>query len=253
MAMATGETGMSEHALVIDGLSAGYPGRQVLSTIDLCIERGEWLALVGPNGSGKSTLLDCIAGRMKIQAGAIRIAGFALDSSEQSAKRQLGYAIAPEKLPPLLSGRQCLAVHAAAKQITHDDSELEQLADELGIAKWLDDAVAMYSYGTRQKLGVLLALIGEPALIVLDESFNGLDPASGLALKRRLRARVDAGRCAILLATHALDIVERYTDRAVLLHEGRFIGNWNRRELAAFRDSHDGGLEAALAQAMHSA
>jgi len=240
---------MSELALEIDGLSAGYPGRPVLSAIDLRIARGEWLALIGPNGSGKSTLLDCVSGRMPLHAGSIRIAGIDLGTSAASAKQHLGYALAPEKLPALLTGRQCLAVYAAAKRVAGTDDELEALAGELGIQRWLDDAVALYSYGMRQKLAILLALVGEPVLVVLDESFNGLDSTSGLALKRRLRERVAAGRCAILLATHALDIVERHADRAVLLHDTRLIGSWNRTDLDRVRASA-GGLEAALAVTM---
>jgi ABC-2 type transport system ATP-binding protein len=120
-----------------------------------------------------------------------------------------------------------------------------KLADRLRLTTWLDDAVAMMSYGTRQKLGVLL---GEPALIVLDETFNGLDPASRLLLKRHLRARVDAGRVGILLATHALDIAEHWADRVALLHEGGIAHTWNRGELLALRAERDSGLEAALAQ-----
>lgn len=240
---------MSEPALEIDALVAGYPGRPVLSAIDLRIERGEWLALIGPNGSGKSTLLDCVSGRMPLHAGSIRIAGIDLGTSTTSAKQHLGYAVAPEKLPALLTGRQCLAVHAAAKHVASTDEELDVLAGELGIRRWLDDAVALYSYGMRQELSILLALVGNPALLVLDESFNGLDPASGLALKWRLRERVDAGRCAILLATHALDIVERHADRAVLLHDTRLIGSWDRTDLDRLRASAD-GLEAALAVTM---
>ena len=81
------------------------------------------------------------------------------------------------------------------------------------------------SYGTRQKLGVLLALLGAPALVVLDETFNGLDPASGLLLKRHLRDRVDAGRCGVVLATHALDIAEHWADRVALLHEAQWLVN----------------------------
>ena len=113
----------------------------------------------------------------------------------------------------------------------------------------LDRFVASYSLGTRQKLAVLLALLGEPALVVLDEAFNGLDPASALVLKRHLRTRVSAGRCGVLLATHALDVVERYSDRAVLLLDGRVAKEWSREALAALRAMPGEGLETALAAA----
>jgi ABC-2 type transport system ATP-binding protein len=111
----------------------------------------------------------------------------------------------------------------------------------------LDRFVGAYSLGTRQKLAVLLALLGEPQLLVLDEAFNGLDPASALALKHFLRDRVAAGKCSVLLATHALDIVERYADRAALLLHGRIAHEWRKDELAVMRAKSEEGFEAALA------
>ncbi|MBO9661628.1 ABC transporter ATP-binding protein [Dokdonella sp.] len=239
---------MSDAVLEISALRAGYGERAVLRDVDLRLARGEWLALLGANGSGKSTLLDVCVGRLAPASGTVRIGGHSILTDAVAAKAKLGYAVAPERLPPLLSARECLAVHAAAKRLATIDADVLELAEALRLAPWLDDAVALMSYGTRQKLGVLLALLGQPELIVLDETFNGLDPASGLLLKRHLRARVDAGRCGVLLATHAIDIAEHWTDRVSLLHEGRLVHEWPREELARLRASRDGGLEAALAE-----
>lgn len=239
---------MSETVLGISALHAGYGARRVLHGVDLDVARGEWVVLLGANGSGKSSLLDCCVGRLTPTAGEIRVAAHSLRAEAVAAKRRLGYAVAPERLPPLLTARECLAVQAAAKRRDAIDTDVLELADALRLAPWLDDAVALMSYGTRQKLGVLLALVGDPALVVLDETFNGLDPASSLLLKRHLRARVAAGRAGVLLATHALDVAEHWADRAALLHEGRIAHAWSRGELDGLRDRADGGLEAALAQ-----
>jgi ABC-2 type transport system ATP-binding protein len=96
---------------------------------------------------------------------------------------------------------------------------------------------------------VLLALVGDPLLIVLDEAFNGLDPASALLLKRHLRARLQRRGAALLLATHSLDIVEHYADRAAVLIDGKLKHEWPKDELRRLRDQH-GDFEAAVAQAM---
>ena len=244
---------MNEEVLDLRGVHAGYASREVLLGIDLRVERGEWLALLGANGSGKSSLLDTCVGRLAVSAGSARVATHSITNAPIAAKRMLGYAIAAERLPKLLTARECLVVQAAAKQLIEIDAEVLDLADALRLTPWLDDAVALMSYGTRQKLGVLLALLGEPALIVLDETFNGLDPASALFLKRHLRERVDAGRCGVLLATHALDIAEHWADRVVLLHEGRIAYTWNRDALLALRAASTGSLEAALAQRLTEA
>lgn len=228
---------MSPPVLEIRGLAAQRRGRRILHDLDLQLDRGHWLVLLGANGSGKSTLLDCCVDRLQPLAGQVQIEGHSLLTTPVAAKQRLGYAIAPERLPELLSARECLSVQAAAKGLREIEQEVLDLAQALGLAPWLDDAVALMSYGTRQKVGALIALLGEPALIVLDETFNGLDPASALLLKRHLRARVDAGRCAVLLATHALDLAEHWADRVALLHEGRLLETWTRAQLEASRNS----------------
>jgi len=129
---------------------------------------------------------------------------------------------------------------------TAGDPQVIELAGAFRLDTLLDAYVDTYSTGTRQKLAVLLSLIGTPTLLVLDEAFNGLDPASSLILKRHLRAAVDGGRCSVLLATHALDVVERYADRAALLLDGRLAHEWRAQELAALRISQ--GLETAVAE-----
>lgn len=244
---------MSEEVLNLHGVRAGYAGREVLLGIDLQVMRGEWVALLGANGSGKSSLLDTCVGRLGPSAGSVRIGTHSIADAAIEAKRMLGYAIAPERLPSLLTARECFVVQAAAKSLPGVDAEVLDLAAALRLTPWLDDAVALMSYGTRQKLGVLLALLGEPALVVLDETFNGLDPASGLLLKRHLRERVDARRCGVLLATHALDIAEHWADRVALLHDGRIAYTWNREALQTLRTAGAGALEAALAQRLTEA
>ena len=236
-------------ALLVRSLHAAYDKLVVLNGVDLEVARGEWLALLGPNASGKTTLLHCIAGMLVPAAGSISICGNSLRQQAMAAKRALGFGCAPESLPGLLTGRQCLEIYAAAKGLAAIGGDVLALAEEFAFSPMLDRFVGSYSLGTKQKLAVLLALLGEPALVVLDEAFNGLDPASALVLKRHLRSRVSARRCGVLLATHALDVVERYSDRAALLLNGRIAREWNSEELAVLRAAPGEGLEVALAAA----
>jgi ABC-2 type transport system ATP-binding protein len=181
-------------------------------------------------------------------AGEIEICGHTLARDARAAKRSLGYGCAPERLPGLLTGRQCLEVYAAAKGVREIDANVLDLMRTFALEPLLDHFVDTYSLGTRQKLAALLALIGAPQLIVLDEAFNGLDPASGRALKRHLRTLVDARRASVLLATHALDIVERYADCAALLLGGRIARIWSAVELSSCRSSAE-SLEEAISVA----
>jgi ABC-2 type transport system ATP-binding protein len=238
---------MSSAALEVRNLTARYATADVLADVSLRVQAGEWFCILGPNGVGKSTLLQCVAGRMTPAHGEVHIRGCSLKDAPLDAKRRLGHACAPDELPALLTGRQCLEVYASAKGLAGVDPALAALADRLRFTPYLDACVDTYSLGTRQKLCVLLALLGAPALIVLDEAFNGLEPASALAVKQELHRRLREEGCALLLATHSLDIVEHHADRAALLLEGRIAREWSREEMAALRAQGGDALEEALA------
>ncbi|HEV7357683.1 MAG TPA: ABC transporter ATP-binding protein [Steroidobacteraceae bacterium] len=239
---------MSGIILEIRELRAGYGRRTVLENISISLAAGEWFVLLGPNGCGKSTLLDCVVGRLRPSGGEIRIGGFSLRQDPYEAKQRLGYGCPPDVLPALLTARQCLEVHAAAKE-QGIGADLLALAEELRFTPYLESFVDTLSLGTRQKLAVLLALVGDPLLIVLDEAFNGLDPASALILKRHLRARMERRGGAMLLATHSLDIVEHYADRAAVLIEGKLKHVWPKAELQRLR-ANQADFETALAAAI---
>ncbi len=243
---------MSAAILEIRELRAGYGRRTVLESISISLAAAEWFVLMGPNGCGKSTLLDCVVGRLLPSGGEIRIGGFSLRQDPYEAKLRLGYACAPEALPALLTARQCLEVHAAAKNQSGIGADLLALAEELRFTPYLESFVDTLSLGTRQKLAVLLALVGDPLLVVLDEAFNGLDPASALALKRQLRSSIARRGGALLLATHSLDIVEHHADSAAVLIEGRLKHVWPKSELQRLR-ANQLDFEAALAAATGAA
>src|SRR5215471_17352388 len=149
------------HVLETENLRARYGHHEVLNGVTLRVDRGEWFCLLGPNGVGKSTLLHCIVGRLEPTSGSVRISGQPLATAPAAAKARLGYACAPDQLPELLTGRQCLEVYALAKELDAIDADVLALAEELRFTPFLDGFVDTYSLGTRQKLWVLLALLGD--------------------------------------------------------------------------------------------
>jgi ABC-2 type transport system ATP-binding protein len=238
---------MTSIALDIRDVHARYGKLEVLRGVTLQVRTGQWFCLLGPNGVGKSTLLHCVAGRLVPSAGDILVCGHSVRTQTVDAKHKLGFGCAPEQLPGLLTGRQCLEVYANAKGLERIDPDVLELGEALKFGTYLDRFVDTYSLGTRQKLCVLLALLGEPTLVVLDEAFNGLDPASALIVKRHLQQRLAANRCSVLLATHSLDIVEHYADKAALLLDGRIVRQWSDSEIAAVREQGTDRFEELLA------
>jgi ABC-2 type transport system ATP-binding protein len=249
MAIEKGCTHMTEPVLSVRNLTVRYGSRHVLAGGDLTIATGDWFTLLGPNGSGKTTLLRCVVGQIAPAAGSVHIGGQSILEAPERAKHLLGYAHPPERLPGLLTGRQCLEVYAAAHDLPAIGTGILHLAAKLRLEAALDHWVSTYSLGTRQKLSILLALIGDPALIVLDEAFNGLDPASAAVVKRELLERIAERSSAVLLATHALDVVLRHATQAALLLDGGIVKIWERDQLATMRTGEPGALEAALASA----
>jgi len=237
-------------ALLIEGLSHAYVQHRVLNGVELRLERGEFLALIGPNGSGKTTLLKCLAGILSPQEGRILIDGVDMATDPQAAKSRLGFAVDPTLLPGLLSGRQCLELFAGARGLPGIPEDTLALAQQLNFTPWLERDVQDYSLGTRQKLGILLGLIGSPPLVILDEPMNGLDPQSAFALKQYLVRLTKEKNCAVLLATHALEVAERFITRATLLVEGRLVRHWDAEALHAIRHDPENSLEQAMVEAM---
>lgn len=237
--------------LQLSQLGFAYDPREpVLHDIDLQLPCGEFVALLGPNGSGKSTLLECVVGILAPSKGQVLIDGIDMAIDPQAAKSRLGFAIDPNRLPGLLTGREALRLFAGARRLDRIPEASLALAELLRLSPMLDRRIGQYSLGTRQKLGIVLGLLAEPPLLVLDEPLNGLDPPSAWALKVHLQELARERGTTVLLATHSLDIAERFTTHALLLVDGRLHSSWDRAELDRIRDDPARSLEQAMVQAL---
>lgn len=238
---------MNAPLLDLASVTVGHSHGAILTNVNLTVAAGRWVALVGPNASGKTSLLRTVAGRLPPLSGTVRIRGSSLYPPRAWQRKLPGFAIAPEELPPFLTTRQCFEIHAEALRLGTLRLDDDELAIALDLPASADVLVRHASLGTRQKLAVVLALATRPELLLLDEIFNGLDFASTMHLRKRLRALVDGSGLGILLATHSLDVVLQCCDELVLLDGGALVRRWETREF----DGPDrlASLESALARA----
>ena len=208
--------------LQLDAIARHRAGRAVVQDLSLRLDSGQVLGLLGVNGAGKSTTLAMIAGALRPDSGAIRLNGGDFLEHPELARRLIGWL--PERAPvwPELTVAEHLDAHGrlrglrgAALREARDSVlarlELEPLARRLA---------GIWSQGQRQRLGLACALLHRPALLVLDEPANALDPVQVAALRTLIRELAAAG-IAVILSTHVLVEVTAVCDRVAILHEGR--------------------------------
>jgi ABC-2 type transport system ATP-binding protein len=235
----------TEELLAVRSVAAGYGPRTVVADVDFTLSAGGFMGLLGPNGSGKSTLLRAITGQIPVAAGSVHLSGIDLAQKPELAKRMFGYAVDAPDLPATLTGIQYLQLVSSIRGCATNDWFRADLIELLALEKWLRQRIVEYSYGTRMKLSIAASLLGNPPLVIFDESLNGLDPVIAWRVKRLLVEMVHSGRHAVLLSTHVLETVASLCSSAILLADGRIRARWHSDALRQAKQ-HAGGFEAAV-------
>jgi ABC-2 type transport system ATP-binding protein len=207
--------------IVAERLTKRYGRRVGVADLNLSVGAGELFGFLGPNGSGKTTTIRLLLGLLKADAGGARIFGRDAWKDSFRVKRKIGYLPGDLRLYPWLTGRSALKIFGRARGKNLAARGLELAAQfELEV----DLPVRRMSRGTRQKLGLILALAHEPQLLILDEPTTALDPLVQETLFAHLRRVVGAGRT-VFFSSHTLSEVERLCDRVGILHDGRLVAD----------------------------
>lgn len=211
-------------ALQLAGIGVVLRGRPVLADLDLTVDAGECRALVGLNGAGKTTALRVCLGMLPPGAGHARLLGHDLTRAPRAVWSRVGHLVETPACYPELTARENLECGArlGGAQLDRWRRVAARMAHDLDLDRWLDTPVRRLSLGTRQKVGLVGALAHEPALVVLDEPTNGLDPLAVVAL-RGLLAEATARGGAVLVTSHHFDELARVADRVEVLHRGRVV------------------------------
>src|SRR5438477_2031218 len=193
-----------------------------VDSLSLEVRRGEIVALLGPNGAGKTTAMQLALGLLHADAGEARL--FGGDPELLATRRRIGYGPDAPLFPKELTGLEVLTLHGELLGFHHGDAKDRAIrfATEVGLAEPSRRRIATYSRGQQQRLGVALALLGDPDLLLLDEPTAGLDPA-GVAAMREMLVNLRARGAAVLLNSHLLSEVERVCDRVLFLKGGRLL------------------------------
>ncbi len=205
------------------GVSRRFGPVVALEDVDLTVRPGACFGLLGPNGAGKTTLIRILLGLARADAGRVEVCGHAVPTETRAALARVGGVVEDPRFHGHLSGTENLRFWAALG--SDPDGARGRIGPALGRAGLADAAdrkVAGYSMGMRQRLGVARALLSDPALLILDEPSNGLDPEGMAEFRTLLRGLADEGRT-VFLSSHLLGEVERVCDEAAVLAAGRVV------------------------------
>jgi len=203
----------------IDSLQKEYGETVAVDELSLDVESGEVFGFLGPNGAGKSTTIDVMLNYTFPTDGVVTIIGHDAVQESRAIRERVGVLPDGFSLYPRLSGREHVEL---AIELKGADKEPDAVLDRVGLTGEADRIAGEYSKGMSQRLGLAVALIGSPDLLVFDEPSSGLDPTGIRDLRTIVREEAARG-ATVFFSSHDLAQVEAVCDRVAILHEGRLV------------------------------
>jgi len=207
--------------LELNNIFKKFGKKTVVDNLSLSVESGQIYGFLGPNGAGKTTTIKMIVGLIGIDNGNIKIQGLDVVSNHEKAMSNIGAIVENPDLYDYLSGLDNLKLYARIHNIGKDRmSEVVKLVDlELRIK----DKVKKYSLGMKQRLGLAVALLHNPKLLILDEPTNGLDPAGIKKLRDILKKLAHEHGTAVFVSSHLLSEMQLMCDKVAIIDNGKMI------------------------------
>lgn len=231
---------MSAIVCEIRDLVVQYGKRVAVDRLSLDLRAGDVTLLLGPNGAGKSTALSAISGALLPASGSVRIGGHDIAADPLAAKRKLGFADQPPALYEFLTVEEHLGFVAAVRGAA--DGEAARVMEQLQLGGIAGRPCRELSFGMRQRVGLAAALLGDVALVLLDETLNGLDPYAARSARGAVEDAARRG-AAVLMSTHLLGGAERMCQRVIIMDQGRIVADRTGDELAELVKGGAGALE----------
>jgi ABC-2 type transport system ATP-binding protein len=210
---------MKENALRTNNLTKSYHGVNALHDVSVTLEAGKIYGLIGLNGAGKSTLMRLVAGLSIPTSGSIELFGHRGEKALQAERKRLGCLIEYSSMIPSMTAKENLKLHRIMRGIPNKEIE-EELLTLVGLSDSGKKKTKDYSLGMKQRLGIAIALLGSPELLILDEPINGLDPL-GVVEVRNLLKKLCEERCmTILISSHNLPELYQVATDYIIIHKG---------------------------------
>jgi len=220
------KTDNMETKLVLKNVSKKYGTNKNYSVMDASLEvnGGEIFGFLGPNGAGKSTIIKAIVGIHPITSGEITVCGYDVINQPVLAKYHIGYVPDHYALYEKLTGREYINYIADIFEVTKEDRDarIEKYIHLFELENAIDNKIATYSHGMKQKITIMAALVHNPKVWILDEPLTGLDPNSIYQVKQCMKIHASEGNI-VFFSSHLIDIVEKLCQRIAIIKKGHIL------------------------------
>lgn len=226
---------MTEYAIETSRLSYAYGKKKdVVKDLSIRVEKGKIYSFLGPNGAGKSTTIKLLLGLLRARQGCIKLLGY--DNSDRMAvNKRIGVLVESPGLYEHLSGYSNLKIQAAVRNV--DEARVQEVIRQVNMQEAARAKVNTYSTGMKQRIGLAIAMLQKPDLLILDEPTNGLDPKGIREIRDLLIELNQELGITIFLSTHLLSEAEKVSHRIGIIQKGKIIFQGSRKELQALKSS----------------
>ena len=218
--------------LRIENLTKKYGNKVAVDNISLHIESGEIYGFIGHNGAGKTTTIKAAIGILDFDQGNIYIDGKSIKSKPLECKKIMAYIPDNPDLYEYMTGIQYLNFISDIYKVNSENRKqrIKKYAQLFDIEKDLNESISSYSHGMKQKLAIISAWVHNPKLVIMDETFVGLDPIASHNLKQMMRELCEDGG-AIFFSTHVLEVAEKLCDKVAIIKDGHLIKSGTMEEV----------------------
>lgn len=223
---------MADYVLELKHLQKHFGSKEVLTDVNFAVSPGTIVGYIGPNGAGKSTTVKIILGLLTADGGSVELFGQPVSTRDSEYKRRIGYVPEGADVFNALSAREYLELVGQLYGMTAElaSTRAEQLAGIVGLGDVIDRRIVSYSKGMRQLVLIIASLIHNPDILFWDEPLNGLDANAVLLVEEILRELRNRGKT-IFYSSHIMDVVQKLSDRIVLLNAGQIVADGPFSEL----------------------
>lgn len=219
-----------DKAIVIENLSKTYKNNRGIENINLEVEHGDIFGFLGPNGSGKSTTMKIMVGLMKADVGDVWLNGYSISRDYEKAMKKVGCII--ESVTPFLYLTAYENMKLCGRFHSHvDEGKINECLEITGLIKYKREKVKNYSLGMKQRLGIAMAIMSNPEILILDEPLNGLDVEAVVEIRKLILHLSEEHNTTFFISSHLIHDIELTCNKVGILYDSKLLSTGSTQSI----------------------